>query len=84
MSNNVCRKNIYNDIILSYYTSRKCGSSVGSSDAQKLDVTVMIAPTTKAEGIINNFIIPLERLPTACDAFTSSICKLSYKKKVFI
>lgn len=53
-------------------TSRKCGSSVGSSDAQKFDVTVMMAPTTKAEGISSNFIMPLERLPTACDALTSS------------
>lgn len=80
----MCVENNINNTILSYYTSRKCGSSVGSSDAQKLDVTVMIAPTTKAEGIINNFIIPLERLPTACDAFTSSICKFSQKNKMFI
>lgn len=55
------------------YTSRKCGSNVGSSDAQKLDVTVMIAPTTKAEGIMINFTIPFDRLPTACDALTSSV-----------
>lgn len=59
--------------ILIIYTSLKCGSSVGSSDAQKLDVTVMTAPTTKADGIMSNLIKPLDRLPTACDAFTSSI-----------
>lgn len=61
-----------------YYTSLKCGSSVGSSDAQKLDVTVMTAPTTKADGIMSNLIIPLDRLPTACDAFTSSILRIQY------
>lgn len=60
------------------FTSRKCGSSVGSSDAQKLDVIVMTAPTTKAEGIISNFIKPLDRFPTACDAVLSSILVYKY------
>lgn len=55
-------------------TSRKCGSSVGSRDAQKLDVTVMTAPTTNADGMMSNLIRPLDRLPTACDAFTLSVC----------
>lgn len=54
-------------------TSRKCGSSVGSRDAQKLDVTVITAPTTNAEGMMSNFKTPLDRLPTACDAFTLSV-----------
>lgn len=44
----------------------------------------MIAPTTKAEGIINNFIIPLDRLPTACDAFISSIYEFSRKRKCLL
>lgn len=61
-------------------TSRKCGSSVGSSDAQKFDVTVMIAPTTKADGIMSNFIMPLERLPTACEALTSSDFRFAYNR----
>lgn len=56
-------------------TSRKCGSSVGSRDAQKLDVTVMMAPTTNAEGIMSNLTIPLDRLPTACDALAPSNLK---------
>jgi len=38
----------------------------------------MTAPTTKADGIMSNLIIPLDRLPTACDAFTSSISIIQY------
>lgn len=64
-------------------TSRKCGSSVGSSDAQKLDVTVIMAPTTKAEGIMSNFIMPLDRLPTACDALTPSNLNITQQENVY-
>ena len=48
----------------------------------------MTAPTTNADGIRSNLVMPLDRLPTACDAFTSSIkiwtkiekCNTMYKR----